>query len=424
MPHLKLRWGLILFLCAPLITGGILFLSFYCPFESHARLYTGAFPVIGLVFTIASFFIGHFSYPRIHNLKVYLTGYGAGIMGIGFFLLFRFPARLPLPQVPGGYDLFLYILIFMNILAIELVPSFVKFRTAKHILWAMLPVECVILLIFRFSPNAAAWTSVFSFDSAISPGALSGVLFFLVALLFSLWKIQDEFYLGGILAGLAFIYSFPWIVRAFLPEPHAVEILSFAAAPAFLEAGILVHWFTRMEHRIAYDPLLHIYNRDYCSKIISEQSSLNLLPPLSVAMVDIDHFKNVNDTYGHQAGDQVLYTVAQTICREVVPDGVVCRYGGEELIIFFPQKSLSQTAPVVDIMRKVIENTKTKTGKKALSVTVSSGVSCREEPEQSIMDVIKAADKALYKAKEAGRNRVKTCKTTSIAVKRKKAEED
>jgi two-component system cell cycle response regulator len=125
-----------------------------------------------------------------------------------------------------------------------------------------------------------------------------------------------------------------------------------------------------------------------------------------VAMVDIDHFKKVNDTHGHQAGDQVLYSVAQTICREVVPDGVVCRYGGEELIIFFPQKTISQTAPVVDTMRKVIEATKTKTGKKVLSVTVSSGVSCREEPEQSIADVIKAADKALYKAKEAGRNRI------------------
>jgi diguanylate cyclase (GGDEF)-like protein len=131
-------------------------------------------------------------------------------------------------------------------------------------------------------------------------------------------------------------------------------------------------------------------------------------------MVDIDHFKNVNDTHGHQAGDQVLYTVAQTICREVVPDGVVCRYGGEELIIFFPQKTLTQAKLVTDRLREVLEKTKTRTGKKTLSVTASIGVSCREEPAQSIMDVIKAADKALYKAKEAGRNQVKTGKTVSI----------
>jgi len=119
-----------------------------------------------------------------------------------------------------------------------------------------------------------------------------------------------------------------------------------------------------MEHRIAYDPLLHIYNRDYCSKIISEQSNLNLMFPLSIAMVDIDHFKNVNDTHGHQAGDQVLYTVAQTVCKEVVPNGVVCRYGGEELIIFFPQQTARQVAPLVEKMRKTIEKTATKQRKR------------------------------------------------------------
>jgi diguanylate cyclase (GGDEF)-like protein len=136
-------------------------------------------------------------------------------------------------------------------------------------------------------------------------------------------------------------------------------------------------------------------------------------------MVDIDHFKNVNDSYGHQAGDQVLYNIAQTICREVVPDGVVCRYGGEELIIFFSQKTAKQVAPIVEKMRETIEKSKTKTAKKSLSVTVSCGISCREGPNQSIMEVIHAADKALYKAKEGGRNQVKMGKTTSAAIKKK-----
>jgi diguanylate cyclase (GGDEF)-like protein len=424
MPYQKLRWGLILFLCAPIMVGGMVFLSLYCPFKSHLRLYTGALPIIGLACSLASFFIGHFSYPRVLNLKVYLVGYVTGIFGLGYFLLYRFPAHLPLPSAPEGFVLSLFLLVFLNILAIEFVPSFVKFRTAKHTVLSMLPVQCVILLICRFSPNAVKWAMVFSFDGILSPGVLSGILFMLLALLFSVWRIQDEFYLGGILAGCAFIYSIPWIARAFFPQPCALEILSFAFAPVFLEAGILVHWFARMEHRIAYDPLLHIYNRDYCSKIISEQSNLNLLPPLSIAMIDIDHFKNVNDTHGHQAGDQVLYTVAQTICREVVPDGVVCRYGGEELIIFFPHKSLSQTVPLVEKLRVVLEKTKTKTGKKTLSVTVSSGVSCREDPGQSIMDVIKAADKALYKAKEGGRNQVKSGRTTMVSMKKKKSAED
>jgi diguanylate cyclase (GGDEF)-like protein len=213
--------------------------------------------------------------------------------------------------------------------------------------------------------------------------------------------------------------ALPWISRMYFSSFNPIESLLFAGAPLYLETGILVHWFMRMEHRIAYDPLLHIYNRDYCSKIISEQSNLNLMFPLSIAMVDIDHFKNVNDTHGHQAGDQVLYTVAQTVCKEVVPNGVVCRYGGEELIIFFPQQTARQVAPLVEKMRKTIEKTATKTTKKTIRVTVSCGISCKEGPGQSIIDVIHAADKALYKAKESGRNQVKMGKTTVSAPKKK-----
>ena len=419
MPTIKIRWGFVLFIGASLFSAGMLFISWYCPFQSHLRLYTGALPIIGLVCSVASFFIGHFSYPRVHNLKVYLAGYVTGIFGLGYFLLCRFPMTLPLPPASDGYVLSLYALVFINILVMEFVPSFVKYRTAKNVVLGILPVECVAILICRFSPRALTWTAVLTFNGLLTPEVLSGVLFVLVAIFVSLWRIKNEFYLGGILAGLAFCYGFPWIARAFFSPAYSLDIVTFALAPLYLEGSILVHWFARMEHRIAYDPLLQIYNRDYCSKIVSEQSSLDLLPPLSVAMVDIDHFKNVNDTHGHQAGDQVLYTVAQTICREVVPDGVVCRYGGEELIIFFPHKALSQTTPIVDNLRKVIERTNTKTGKKSLSVTVSIGISCREEPEQTIMEVIKAADKALYRAKEAGRNRVKISKTTSVAVKKK-----
>jgi diguanylate cyclase (GGDEF)-like protein len=419
MPQPKTRWGLVLFFGAPLLAAGILFIALSYPFHSHLRLYIGILPIIGLACSLSSFFIGHFSYPRIHNLKVYLIGYAMGIIGLGYFLLFHFPINLALPPAPQGFVISLYLLISLNILAIQFVPSFVKYRTAKQTVMAVFAVESVVLLICRFSPTALKWTIAFSFQSFFSPTVLLGILFFTIALLLSLWRIKNEFYLGGIFAGLAFCYMFSWLLRTTLPLSYPIEILTFACAPIFLEAGILVHWLARMEHRIAYDPLLHIYNRDYCSKIISEQSNLNLLPPLSVAMVDIDHFKNVNDTYGHQAGDQVLYTIAQAISKEAVPGGVVCRYGGEELIIFFPQKTLSQAKFVTDRLRDVIERTRTKTGKKTLGVTVSIGVSCREEPRQSIVDVIKAADKALYKAKEGGRNQVKTGKTVSVQVTRK-----
>jgi len=173
----------------------------------------------------------------------------------------------------------------------------------------------------------------------------------------------------------------------------------------------VIHGFLRMEHRIAYDPLLKIYNRDYCSRIITEQANVNVRPPFGVAMIDIDHFKQVNDSFGHQAGDAVLHDVSQAVQRGVGPDGIACRYGGEELAIFFPQKTAPAVITIAEEMRKDIEKTKTSFGRKTIQVTISVGVSCREQYSQSIVEVIKAADKALYTAKEEGRNRVRSQKT-------------
>jgi len=415
----KTRWGIVPFFGSILFIGLSIFFSARFPPRFNSYLYQSVLPGAGILLSALAFFLGHFSYPRVHNLKVYLLGYLTGFSGLGYFLFRLLPMPGPLPHTPMGFMVALYLLIFINILSVALVPSFVKYRTARHIVLSIIPVECTALILFRFSPHATAWASFFSFHGYVDPALYAGVMFFLLATGATLWRIKDEFYLGGIIAGSALLYGFSWTTRVFYSYENPMEPWLLIAAPLFLEIGILVHWFARMEHRIAYDPLLHIYNRDYCSKIISEQSNLNLTAPLSVAMVDIDHFKNVNDTYGHQAGDQVLYNIAQTICREVVPDGVVCRYGGEELIIFFSQKTAKQVAPIVEKMRESIERSKTKTPKKALSVTVSCGISCREGPNQSIMEVIHAADKALYKAKEAGRNQVKMGKTTSAAIKKK-----
>jgi diguanylate cyclase (GGDEF)-like protein len=408
----KTRWGIFLFLFSPLLVGSLVFISLKFPYASNKLLYCGVAPVLGIVFSLGSFFIGHVSYPRVHNLKVYLIGYLLGIVGLGYFLLFKPPYFFPLPAAGSGYMPALYALIAASIVIVLLVPSYVKYRTARDVALALLPVECVILLVLRFSPAAHYWLFETAFPRLLSPELFIGVMFLAMVLLLSVWRIRDEFYLGGILAGAAFLFTASWVSRLLYTPPNALEVLLFPVAPLFLETGILVHWFARMEHRIAYDPLLHIYNRDYCSKIISEQSKLNLTTPLAVAMVDIDHFKNVNDSYGHQAGDLVLYNVAQTISKEVLPAGVVCRYGGEELVVFFPQKTAAQALPIVENMRQVIEKTKTKTGKKSLTVTVSCGISCREDMTQSIIDVIQAADKALYKAKEGGRNQVKSGKTS------------
>jgi diguanylate cyclase (GGDEF)-like protein len=162
-----------------------------------------------------------------------------------------------------------------------------------------------------------------------------------------------------------------------------------------------------MEHRVAYDPLLHIYNREYCNRILAEQSSISTRPPLAIMMIDIDHFKQVNDTYGHQAGDRILFSVAQAVQKMVVPEGIVCRYGGEELIVFFPGRAGRDIVPCAQRLRALVEGTETTWKRHRIGVTVSIGLSDRKSPRQPLGHVVRAADKALYIAKENGRNQVR-----------------
>ena len=141
-----------------------------------------------------------------------------------------------------------------------------------------------------------------------------------------------------------------------------------------------------------------------------------------IAMLDIDHFKSFNDTHGHDIGDEVLRMVASKI-RQVTGGGKAYRYGGEEFTIVFPSKSPEQAMPHLEALRAAIENyrmivrqqaKRASNGKrgrgrkseqhKSLQVTISIGYAAREAEQKFPEAVIKAADKALYRAKQKGRN--------------------
>jgi diguanylate cyclase (GGDEF)-like protein len=271
-------------------------------------------------------------------------------------------------------------------------------------------IETVFLVTMRFAPSATTWIRYLWFESPMNLNFWIGPAVFLTVGVLSLWKVSDEFYLGGILSGCALFFAEIWVLGIDINRTEPVQLVLFNIVPLYLSIGILVHGFFRMENRVSYDPLLKIYNRDFCSKIISEQSKLDTSSPFSIAMVDIDHFKKVNDTYGHQAGDTVLYAVAQTVKNSLISEGIVCRYGGEELAIFFPRRTCSEVCKLMEEVRRDVEKTKISTGKKSISVTISIGVSQRENPDQTVMEVIGAADKALYRAKNGGRNQVKSGK--------------
>jgi diguanylate cyclase (GGDEF)-like protein len=410
MPPVKNRWGVVLFfLSIPFIAIAFYSARFF-PLSNNLFFYRSLLPYIGFFISIMVFITGHFSYPRVHNFKVYLLGYAAALVGIGYFGFYTLPLYLKLLPADAEYFKAILLLTMINCSIIAAVPSFIKYRTARGITMSLIGAETVLVVIFRFAPESINWISVFHFHGYTNISFWIGPFWAWAILGYSLWKINNDFYFGGVIAGCAFCYAILWCTG--VPRANvALQQLLLAATSLYLCMGIIVHWFTRMDHRIAYDPLLHIYNRDYCSKIIAEQANLNVSPPFTVAMIDIDHFKNVNDTHGHQAGDAVLYAVAQAVYRGILPHGIVCRYGGEELSAFFPQKTAKDIAPLMNKIRIDIGKMKTSFAKKQISVTISCGVAHRDNNSQSIMDVINAADKALYRAKKGGRNQVCAGKT-------------
>lgn len=402
--------GLIPFLVSVvLIATSLLFPISYSPNRTPS-LYSVFLPLSGLATSLILILTGHFSYPRVHNRKIYVAAYSTGFIGILFFLLHCFPFLPQLNNPPQGFFAVVLLVQLINQLIFPLLSSHVKYRFARSTMLTIIIIETVFLVTMRFAPSATTWIRYLWFESPMNLNFWIGPAVFLTVGVLSLWKVSDEFYLGGILSGCALFFAEIWVLGIDINRTEPVQLVLFNIVPLYLSIGILVHGFFRMENRVSYDPLLKIYNRDFCSKIISEQSKLDTSSPFSIAMVDIDHFKKVNDTYGHQAGDTVLYAVAQTVKNSLISEGIVCRYGGEELAIFFPRRTCSEVCKLMEEVRRDVEKTKISTGKKSISVTISIGVSQRENPDQTVMEVIGAADKALYRAKNGGRNQVKSGK--------------
>jgi diguanylate cyclase (GGDEF)-like protein len=127
---------------------------------------------------------------------------------------------------------------------------------------------------------------------------------------------------------------------------------------------------------------------------------------LCCIMLDIDHFKKVNDTWGHPAGDQVLCEVALRLRKCVRPYDIVGRYGGEEFVVLMPDTAFDQGLVVAERIRTGIQGETVCIGADEVRVSVSLGVSCLHESDRDLGDLLKKADQGLYKAKAEGRDRV------------------
>ncbi len=158
------------------------------------------------------------------------------------------------------------------------------------------------------------------------------------------------------------------------------------------------------------DPLTGLHNRRWMNEMFLRQIDrcAREAKPLALAVVDIDHFKAVNDTYGHLGGDQVLVKVARAMQQHFRPTDLLARYGGEEFCVLLPDTTVDMGAMALDRLRaSLAEATHTLEDGRTLTVTISGGVA-QWRAGWSLEDLVSAADAALYRAKREGRNRVLT----------------
>ncbi len=174
--------------------------------------------------------------------------------------------------------------------------------------------------------------------------------------------------------------------------------------------NMLVHDARYFETLAFTDELTKLYNRRFFKETLNKEyaKAKRYQYPISMILIDIDHFKSFNDRYGHSTGDIVLQTIAYILKKSVRESDVVARYGGEEFSILLPNTQRDSAIELAERLRKAVEETKVQTPYGKLNVTISLGIGFLEKEitnTGSLNDIFEQADSALLKAKEAGRNR-------------------
>ncbi len=154
------------------------------------------------------------------------------------------------------------------------------------------------------------------------------------------------------------------------------------------------------------DWLTGVYNRSHFYELATHEFAIATRydQPLAICMLDVDHFKQINDRYGHLIGDQVLCTVAQTAARQIRAADCIGRFGGEEFILLLPNTDISSGLMLAERLRASIAALRIQTEKGEITVTISLGVAGRQPADAVIERLIDRADQALYAAKRQGRN--------------------
>jgi diguanylate cyclase (GGDEF)-like protein len=201
------------------------------------------------------------------------------------------------------------------------------------------------------------------------------------------------------------------------PTEHELDTLRSLAAWAENELRLselseaqtgLITELDELRERAMLDSMTQLWNRQAIMDILERELARSVRDesPIGVIMADIDHFKNINDTYGHIAGDQALHRVAACMRASVRPYDAIGRYGGEEFLIVLGNCDRRRGSKVAERIRRRVENTALGTPSGVLTLTVSLGlISGVQGEHMDVHSLVQIADDALYAAKAAGRNR-------------------
>lgn len=180
-----------------------------------------------------------------------------------------------------------------------------------------------------------------------------------------------------------------------------------------LETASEIKRISTLQYENITDHLIGIYNRRYLDRKIAEEFPRvsRYGTPLSMLLLDIDHFKAVNDNCGHQVGDQTLKSLGQLLLKKVRDTDIIARYGGEEIAVLALQTPVSGAVDLAERLRQAVETSimvpaDEDEKRPAITITVSIGVTGFDQQTTDHNVLIERADKALYKAKHEGRNRV------------------
>ena len=252
---------------------------------------------------------------------------------------------------------------------------------------------------------------------------LVAVSAFSAVVLFPIRAAYLSFFISATLPAFVF---FLWL-GDFAHVNLAIGILVMAIVTSLFEASATEHFINSIEKNFrsialskalkqsleinkelaSRDYLTGLYNRRFGMESLRQElhRSQRYKEQLTLVIMDIDHFKHINDNHGHLVGDKVLIEFSQRITQLLRSEDVFFRYGGEEFVVVFPHTALDDAEQVAQRMRRTISDTDINVGSKSIAVTVSMGVSEFIEGD-SVESRLSKADESLYKAKQLGRNRV------------------